>query len=85
VAWREELRVARNVYEGWRQRGNTTTNPPNIVGDEWFESLRPNLSETGDPAAFREADLISCDHVTLVIVSLEIGRIEKAWLDEAKG
>jgi hypothetical protein len=56
-----------------------------VVGDVWFEALRPHLSATGDTAKFRTAHEVHCDNPTLIVLSLEIGRIEQEWTEEAKG
>ncbi|BAX93376.1 hypothetical protein [Mycobacterium shigaense] len=82
--WRNGLAQARDVYRRW-EGGPRTDGPPNVVGDEWFEGLRPNLSATGDAAKFRTAHEVHCDNPTLTLLSLEIGRIEKEWADEVKG
>ena len=59
--------------------------PPNAVGDEWFEGLRPHLPTTGEAAEFRTAHEVNCDNPTVMLLSLEIGRIETEWVNEAKG
>src|ERR1700753_351433 len=59
--------------------------PPNAVGDEWFEGLRPHLPNTGEAAKYRTALDVNCDNPTVALLSLEIGRIEREWGDEAKG
>ena len=51
--------------------------PPNAVGDEWFEGLRPHLPGTGEAAKFRTAHEIHCDNPTVAMLSLEIGRVER--------
>lgn len=56
-----------------------------VVGDEWFEGLRPHLPTTGEAAKFRTAYEVRCDNPTLMVLSLEIGRIEKEWMVEASG
>jgi hypothetical protein len=56
-----------------------------VVGDEWFESLRPHLPTTGDAAKYRAAHEVHCDNPTLTLLSLEIGRMEHEWTEEAKG
>lgn len=53
--------------------------------DEWFEGLRPHLPTTGEAAKFRTAYEVRCDNPTLMVLSLEIGRIEKEWMVEASG
>jgi hypothetical protein len=82
--WRTGLAGARNTYREWAC-GPRTDDPPNAVGDEWFEGLRPHLPTTGDAAKFRTAHEIHCDNRTLMLLSLEIGRIEHEWAEEAKG
>lgn len=82
--WRTGLANARDAYRHWAT-GPRDGDPPNIVGDEWFEALRPQLPATGEAAKYRTAHEISCDNPTLTLLSLEIGRIEREWTEEAKG
>ncbi|WP_212568093.1 hypothetical protein [Mycobacterium colombiense] len=81
--WRTGLADARDTYRQWAT-GPRDGDPPNIVGDEWFEALRPQLPATGDAAKYRKAHEISYDNPTLTLLSLEIGRIEREWTDEAR-
>ena len=81
--WRAGLAGARDTYQQWTASPDDT-DAPNVVGDQWFESLRPYLPDTG-AAAYRTAHVVHCDNPTLVALSLEIGRIEKDWTDEARG
>ena len=82
--WRTGLAEARDVYRQWAA-GPRAVDPPNVVGDEWFEGLRPHLPTTGEAAKFRTAHEVHCDNPTLTLLSLEIGRIEHEWIEEAKG
>ena len=82
--WRTGLAESRDAYRQWAG-GPRTEDAPNVVGDAWFEALRPHLPATGDAAKFRTAHEVHCDNPTLTLLSLEIGRIEKEWTDEAKG
>jgi hypothetical protein len=82
--WRSGLADARDAYRRWAC-GPRNDHPPNVVGDEWFESLRPYLATTGEAAEFRTAHEVHCDNPTLMLLSLEIGRVEKEWTNEAKG
>jgi hypothetical protein len=82
--WRAGLAGARDAYRQWAA-GPRDHDPPNVVGDEWFEGLRPHLPTAGEVANYRTAHEISCDNQTVVLLSLEIGRVEKQWMDEAKG
>lgn len=82
--WRAGLAEARDAYRHW-ECGPRSDGPPNVVGDEWFEGLRPHLPTTGDAAKFRSAHEVHCDNPTLMLLSLEIGRVEKEWTEEAKG
>jgi hypothetical protein len=82
--WRAGLAGARNAYRQWAA-GPRDNSPPNVVGDEWFEGLRPHLPTTGEAAKYRTAHEITCDNPTVALLSLEIGRVEKQWMDEAKG
>lgn len=82
--WRSGLCSASNAYRQWEARSRDT-HAPNVVGDEWFEGLRPHLPTTGEAAKFRTAYEVRCDNPTLMVLSLEIGRIEKEWMVEASG
>jgi hypothetical protein len=81
--WREGLAVARDAYRQWAA-GPRNGDPPNIVGDAWFEGLRPNLPAVGEAAKYRTAHEICCDNATVAFLSLEIGRVEQQWTDEAR-
>jgi hypothetical protein len=82
--WRTGLAEARDVYRQWTA-GPRVGDPPTVVGDEWFEGLRPHLPTTGEAAKYRNAHEVHCDNSTLMKLSLEIGRIEHEWTEEAKG
>jgi hypothetical protein len=82
--WRTGLAQARDAYQLWAC-GPRVDDPPNVVGDEWFEGLRPHLLTTGEAAKYRTAHEVHCDNPTLMLLSLEIGRVEREWTDEAKG
>jgi hypothetical protein len=81
---RPGLAGARDAYRQWAA-GPRDHDPPNVVGDEWFEGLRPHLPAAGEVANYRTAHEISCGNQTVVLLSLEIGRVERQWMDEAKG
>jgi len=81
--WREGLASARDGYRQWAA-GPRTGDPPNIVGDAWFEGLRPNLPTVGELGKFRTAHEIACDNATVTLLSLEIGRVEQQWTEEAR-
>jgi hypothetical protein len=81
--WRAGLAVARDAYREWAA-GPRNQDAPNAVGDEWFEGLRPHLPSDGEAGAFRTAHEIHCDNPTVALLSLEIGRVERQWVDEAK-
>jgi hypothetical protein len=82
--WRSGLADARDAYQLWAC-GPRVDDPPNVVGDEWFEGLRPHLPTTGEAAKYRTAHEVHCDNPTLMLLSLEIGRVEREWTDEVKG
>lgn len=82
--WRAGLAEARDAYRQW-ECGPRVDDAPNVVGDEWFEGLRPHLPTAGDAAKFRLAHEVHCDNPTLMLLSLEIGRVEREWTEEAKG
>lgn len=81
--WRAGLADARDVYRQW-EAGPRDKDAPNAVGDEWFEGLRPQLPTTGEAAKYRTAHEVNCDNPTVMLLSLEIGRIETEWVNEAK-
>jgi hypothetical protein len=82
-SWRTGLANARDTYRQWAA-GPRTGPAPNVVGDEWFEGLRPHLPATGEAANYRTAHEVNCDNATVATLSLEIGRVERGWVDEAK-
>ena len=82
--WRAGLAEARDTYRQWAA-GPRDTDAPNVVGAAWFESLRPYLPGTGEGSQYRTALEVACDNPTVVMLSLEIGRIEKDWVDEVTG
>ena len=82
-SWRAGLATARDTYRQWAA-GPRDHDPPNAVGDEWFEGLRPHLPSTGEAAKYRTALDVNCDNPTVALLSLEMGRIEREWVDEAK-
>ena len=82
--WRAGLAGARDQYRQW-EAGPQDCAPPNVVGDEWFEGLRPYLPETGEAGQHRTAHEVHCDNPTVMLLSLEIGEVEKGWIDEARG
>jgi hypothetical protein len=53
-SWRAGLANARDTYRQWAA-GPRDHDPPNAVGDEWFEGLRPHLPSTGEAAKYRTA------------------------------
>jgi hypothetical protein len=82
-SWLAGLANARDAYRQWAAESRDG-DAPNVVGDEWFEGLRPHLPATGEAAKFRTAHDVQCDNATVAMLSLEIGRIERQWVDEAK-
>jgi hypothetical protein len=82
--WRAGLADARDSYRQWAA-GPRDNGAPNVVGDEWFEGLRPHLPTAGEAAKYRIAHEVSCDNPTVALLSLEIGRIEREWVDETQG
>jgi hypothetical protein len=81
--WRAGLAIARDTYRQWAA-GPRDHDAPNVVGDEWFEGLRPHLPTTGEAANYRTAHEVNCDNATVALLSLEMGRIEREWVDETK-
>ena len=79
--WREQLRFSRNVHDTWKERGNHW-GEPNVVGEEWFEELRPHLAVESPYATSHE---VHCDIETVTALSIQIGRIEREWTAEAQG
>jgi hypothetical protein len=82
-SWRAGLANARDTYRQWAA-GPRDGDAPNVVGDEWFEGLRPHLPSTGEAAKYRTALDVNCDNSTVALLSLEIGRIEREWVDETR-
>lgn len=82
--WRAGLCGASCAYREW-ESGSRDGDPPNVVGEVWFEHLRPYLPSTGEGSAFRSAHEVHLDNPTLMLLSLEIGQIEKEWTEEARG
>jgi hypothetical protein len=80
--WRAGLANARDAHRQWAVTRDGDA--PNVVGDEWFEGLRPHLPATGETAKYRTAHEVNCDNATVALLSLEIGRVEREWVDEAK-
>lgn len=80
--WRVGLEHARDAYRRSLEQAPDGSAAPNVVGDEWFETLRPYLAKND---RYRTATNVRCDNATVAALSLEIGRIEQHWLDEAKG
>jgi hypothetical protein len=89
--WHEGLAAAHNAYHQWIVHLNRPgaeksefLNPdiPDAVGTAWFEKLRPYISETGDAADYRYASSVHCEEGVVVVLSLEIARIERQWLAE---
>ena len=81
--WRVGLANARDAYRQWAAEPRDH-DAPNVVGDEWFEGLRPHLPITGEAAEYRTAHEVHCDNPTVALLSLEMGRIEREWVDETK-
>jgi hypothetical protein len=77
------LANARDAYRQWAAEPRDH-DAPNVVGDEWFEGLRPHLPITGEAAKYRTAHEVHCDNPTVALLSLEMGRIEREWVDETK-
>ena len=81
--WRAGLAIARDTHRQWAA-GPRDHDAPNVVGDEWFEGLRPHLPTSGEAAKYRTAHEVNCDNATVALLSLEMGRIEREWVDETK-
>jgi hypothetical protein len=91
--WHEGLADSHSAYQKWLVHLNRPgadqsefMNPdiPDAAGTAWFGKLRPYISETGDAAEYRYASSLHCDQGTVVVLSMEIGRIEQEWLAEVK-
>jgi hypothetical protein len=39
----------------------------------------------GEVAKYRTAHHVNCDNATVALLSLQIGRVEREWMEEAKG
>jgi hypothetical protein len=81
--WRVGLANARDAYRQWAAEPRDH-DAPNVVGDEWLEGLRPHLPITGEAAKYRTAHEVHCGNPTVALQSLEMGRIEREWVDETK-
>ena len=57
--WRTGLAEARDSYRQW-ECGPRSDAPPNVVGDEWFEGLRPHL-----PVHRRSGEIPHCARSSL--------------------
>lgn len=82
--WREKLHMAHIEYEAWTELNNAIVPAPNLAGREWFEELRPHLTGKAEEA-LRNAHTVRCNHSVHIALSLEIGRIEEAWIAETLG
>jgi hypothetical protein len=93
--WRQGLAVSHAAYRQWLIKEDEGVPPrtvvvrakepldvPDAAPTEWFASLRRHISEQGAAARFREAEEVMCDKETVVILQIEIGRIERKWLDD---
>jgi hypothetical protein len=92
--WREGLAAAFAEHDEWLHwineqpaESGAHLNPriPNAAGTAWFQSLRPLISEDGYAADYRNVSELLCDSGVVVALTFEIDRIEREWLDEAKG
>lgn len=98
--WRSGLEESHAAYQQWLikedekhagvpprttvVRAKDPVDEPNAVSTVWFQRLRRHISETGDAAKYRNADEVHCDTGVVVILSSEIDRIEREWLDGEK-
>lgn len=72
-----------NIYDNERQRQKAIAEGvfvPNIVGDAWFQSLRPHL-----PDRFRTQSVLRCDAELVVELGDEINRVQREWPAEGRG
>ncbi|MEN4474627.1 hypothetical protein [Mycolicibacterium cosmeticum] len=79
--WRE------NLFEASRQQRQflgPDDSKPNVVGERWFEELRPYL--TGEAADYCcDVETVRIENYILGLLSDEITRIEREWIAEAQG
>jgi hypothetical protein len=90
--WRKGLESAHADYQKFWQwiadnPPETRTKPdpqePNIVGTEWFESMRPYLVNSPDLQGYLRADQAPCEPPLVLLLSREIGRLEGEWEAES--
>jgi hypothetical protein len=90
--WRQGLEAAHTDYQKFWQwiadnPPETRTKPdpqePNIVGNEWFESMRPYLVNSPDLQGYLRADQAPCEPPLVLLLSRDIGRIERQWEAES--
>ena len=90
--WRQGLESAHAEYQKFWQwiaenppetRKSVDPPEPNIVGTEWFESLRPYLSNSPDLQGYLRADHVDCAPPLVLLLSRDIGRIEREWEAES--
>ena len=93
--WRQGLAESHAAYQQWLIKEDEGVPPrtvvvrakepldvPDAAVTDWFASLRRHISEEGAAAHFREAEEVLCDKEAVAILQIEIGRIERAWLDD---
>ena len=90
--WRAGLAAAHAEYQKFLHRlqnepprSQAFTNPdiPDIAGAEWFQSLRPHLSDSVESAPYRHGLQVHCNDDVSYVLTDEINRIADEWRHEA--
>jgi hypothetical protein len=92
--WRDGLAAAHKEFKEWEMVSDSSRRTgvsmelapePNLVGQAWFQSLRENLSQDGEPNRFTKpnyyrtgSERIADDNAADVL-GREISRIEREW------
>jgi hypothetical protein len=89
-SWREGLALSASAYQKFaavfdddnshRNASARLLVTPNVVGDAWFQSLRPHLSDE-----FRTQSVLRCDAELVVKLGDEIDRVQRGWAAESEG
>lgn len=81
--WREGLAGSAKADENWERertiRGDSDEPIPDLVGLEWFESLRPHLDRTNAENADLLRQSVYYSSSKALVISDEIARVEKVW------
>ena len=77
------------IVEQWRrsvcEARDAAVDPPNLVGEPWFESLRTHLTKSVDAEQISAATQYRCDLDSAHSLTREIANIERRWVADALG